>query len=100
MRIKLEIRKSVRHDSKNHDELSLADHIRRAAEESGLSVNRLATIARVDQSTLNKFLTGSRPNLRLDIAERLFQVLGLKVVRDRRHRSPREYNVIKDKLTE
>jgi ribosome-binding protein aMBF1 (putative translation factor) len=63
---------------------SLADHIRNAARESGLSVYRLSREARVDQSTLNKFLTGTRNNLTLDVADRLFRVLGLRVVRSRR----------------
>ncbi len=72
--------------------MSLADHIRQAARESGLSVYRLAKDADVDQSTLNKFLTGSRDNLTLEIADRLFRVLGLRVVPKRTHkrRPPRE----------
>lgn len=65
------------------EEPSLADHIRQAARESGLSVYRLAIEADVDQSTLNKFLTGSRPNLRLDVADRLCRVLNIRVVRPR-----------------
>lgn len=60
---------------------SLADHIREAARESGLSVYRLAKDSRVDQSTLNKFLTGGRDNLTLEVADRLFRVLGLEVTR-------------------
>ena len=72
-------------DSKKADDAkSLADHIRDAARESGLSVYRLAIDADVDQSTLNKFLNGDRTNLRLDIADRLFRVLNLRVTRDRR----------------
>jgi transcriptional regulator with XRE-family HTH domain len=65
------------------NEPSLADQIRRAAAESGLSVNRIAKESGVDQSLLNKFLTGTRPNLRLDMADRLFRFLGLRVVRNR-----------------
>jgi hypothetical protein len=68
-------------------DLSLADHIRQAARESGLSVYRLAKESGVDQSLLNKFLTGSRPNLRLDMADRLFRVLGLRVVQKRPRKS-------------
>jgi plasmid maintenance system antidote protein VapI len=64
-------------------EPSLADQIRRAARESGLSVYRLAKDAEVDQGTLNKFLAGIRPNLTLDVADRLFRVLGLRVARKR-----------------
>jgi transcriptional regulator with XRE-family HTH domain len=66
------------------DPTSLADHLREAARESGLSVHRLAIEAGVDQSTLNKFLAGDRANLRLDVADRLFRVLGLWVVRRKR----------------
>jgi plasmid maintenance system antidote protein VapI len=63
---------------------NLADHIRQAARESGLSVYRLALEAGVDQSTLNKFLNGERDNLTLEIADRLFRVLGIRVVRRKR----------------
>jgi transcriptional regulator with XRE-family HTH domain len=63
---------------------SLADQLRDAARDSGLSVYRLAIEAGVDQSTLNKFLNGDRENLRLDVADRLFRVLGLRVVRRNR----------------
>src|SRR5262245_32756333 len=74
---------------KDDDSMSLADHIRKAADESGLSVYRIANDAQVDQSLLNKFMTGSRPNLRLDIADRLFRFLGLRVVSKRaRSRKP------------
>lgn len=62
----------------------LADHIREAARDSGLSVYRLAKEAGVDQSTLNKFLSGGRDNLTLEIADRLFRVLGLRVTRSKR----------------
>ena len=75
-------------DEEKHpdDVKSLADHIREAARDSGLSVYRIANEARVDQPTLNKFLKGERPNLRLDMADRLFRFLGLRVTRDKRQR--------------
>lgn len=53
--------------------LSLANHLRMAAKASKLSVYRIAQETGVDQSTLNKFLTGTRDNLRLDVADRLFR---------------------------
>ena len=71
-------------ENKTKAALSLADQLREAARESGLSVYRLAQLAEVDQSTLNKFLAGDRDNLRLDVADRLFRVLGLRVVRRKR----------------
>ena len=66
---------------------SLADQIREAARDSGFSVYRLAKDAQVDQSTLNKFLTGGRDNLTLEVADRLFRVLGLRVTRQTRRPS-------------
>ncbi len=76
----------TRPEARNPDEdpPSLADQLREAARDSGLSVYRLAKEAGVDQSTLNKFLAGDRDNLRLDVADRLFRVLGLRVVRRER----------------
>lgn len=63
---------------------SLADLIRQAARESGLSVYQLAIEADVDQSTLNKFVNHERLNLRLDVAERLCRVLEIRFVRRKR----------------
>ena len=73
---------------RDDETMSLADHIRQAAKASGLSVYRLAKDASVDQGTLNKFLAGIRPNLTLEVADRLFRVLGLRVV-PRRTRKPK-----------
>ena len=53
--------------------LTLTDQIRQAATASGLSVYRIAKETGVDQSTLNKFLSGKRVNIRLDVADRLFR---------------------------
>jgi transcriptional regulator with XRE-family HTH domain len=58
----------------------LAAILRDAARRSGLSVYQIAKESGVDQSTLNKFLNGDRGNLRLDVADRLFKYLGLRVV--------------------
>jgi plasmid maintenance system antidote protein VapI len=60
-------------DGKPRRVISLADQLRQAAADSGLSVYRIAKETGVDQSTLNKFLTGARDNLRLDVADRLFR---------------------------
>jgi plasmid maintenance system antidote protein VapI len=80
----MRFRSAMVQDVKVSTEVSLEDLIREAARESGLSVYRIAKDAQVDQPTLHKFLNGSRGNLRLDVAGRLFRVLGLKVVRNRR----------------
>ena len=65
-------------ESKEAD--GLATVIRKAAADSGLSVYRIAKDAAVDQSTLNKFLNGQRDNLRLDVADRLFEFFKIRVV--------------------
>ena len=67
--------------------MSLAEHIRAAADTSGLSVYRIAQETGLDQSALNRFLNGTRDNLRLDVADRLFRFFGLEVVQ-RRPRRP------------
>ncbi|QEG36164.1 hypothetical protein Pr1d_34730 [Bythopirellula goksoeyrii] len=59
---------------------SLAEPLRSSVSASALSVNRIAKLSNVDQSTLNKFMNGIRANLRLDVADRLFRRLGLRVL--------------------
>ena len=73
---------------KDDEKMSLADHLRKAAAESELSVYRIAKEAEVDQGTLCKFLNGDRPNLRLDIADRLFRFLGLRIVHPKTRNKP------------
>jgi hypothetical protein len=53
-----------------------------------LSVYRIAKETGVDQSTLNKFLGGTRDNLRLDVADRLFRFFKLRVTHPRRKKHP------------
>jgi len=67
--------------------VSLAEHLRQAAADSGLSVYQIAKETCVDQSTLNKFLNGVRGNLRLDVADRLFRYFFEPPRRKRRRRS-------------
>jgi transcriptional regulator with XRE-family HTH domain len=67
-------------------EESLADHIRAAAKESGMSVYQIAKETGLDQSALNRFLNGTRDNVRLDVANRLFEFFELRVVRPRRRK--------------
>ena len=59
---------------------SLADHIRSAAKDSGLSVYQIAKQTGIDQSGLNRFINGTRENIRLDVADRLFRFFDLRVV--------------------
>jgi len=59
---------------------TLAEHIRAAATGSGESIYQIARNSGVDQSTLNKFMNGTRTNLTLEVADKLFEYLGLEVV--------------------
>ncbi|MSQ96083.1 MAG: hypothetical protein EXR98_16225 [Gemmataceae bacterium] len=61
------------------DSPNLSDPLREAIGQSGKSVHRLAKQAKVSEIVLQQFLDGQR-DLRLATAERLVQVLGLKLV--------------------
>ena len=61
------------------DSHNLSDPLREAIGESGKTVHRLAKQAKVSAIVLQQFLDGQR-DLRLATAERLAQVLGLKLV--------------------
>ncbi len=60
---------------------TLAEHIRAAASGSGESIYQIARNSGVDQSTLNKFMKGTRTNLTLEVADKLFEYLGIDVVK-------------------
>ena len=62
------------------DAVSLADCIRTAADESGLSVYQIAKETGISQAALNRHLNGTRENIRLDVADRLFSFFGLRVI--------------------
>ena len=57
----------------------LSDPLREAIRQSGKSVHQLAQQAKVSEVVLQQFLDGQR-DLRLATAERLAQVLGLKLM--------------------
>ena len=56
---------------------SLSDRLRRAINESGLSVNELAKQTVVQRMSIHRFLRGER-SIRLDNAERLAEFFGLE----------------------
>jgi transcriptional regulator with XRE-family HTH domain len=56
--------------------------IKEAVRDSGLSLNELARRSRISSAQLSRFMTGER-SLTLDSAARLFEPLGLRVVRER-----------------
>ncbi len=59
---------------------SMADIIRRAFRESGLSIKRLSVLSGVPYSACHGLLTGNR-DVHISTVEKLSKVLGLKLVR-------------------
>jgi len=66
--------------AKRTNPFDLADQLRRAIRESGLSPYRVATDAGVDRAVLSRFLRGER-GLNLDTASRICELLGLMLQR-------------------
>jgi plasmid maintenance system antidote protein VapI len=56
----------------------LSDVLRRAIRESGLTFQALAEAARVERGSVSRFVRGER-SLRLDMADRLAEYLGLEL---------------------
>jgi ribosome-binding protein aMBF1 (putative translation factor) len=63
--------------------VSASDLIRQSITESGLSFNELERRTGVKRQCLMKFARGEQ-SLRLDIAEKLFDTLGLELVKKRK----------------
>jgi transcriptional regulator with XRE-family HTH domain len=58
----------------------LVAELRKAVEESGLSMTELARISGVDRSQISRFVRGERL-LALDAASKLCEALGLRITR-------------------
>ncbi len=58
---------------------SIADLLRDAIDESGETIYRIAKDAEVDWGTLQRFVDGRRPNIRIDTIEKLCDYLGLEL---------------------
>jgi transcriptional regulator with XRE-family HTH domain len=60
---------------------SLAEDMRRAIEESGITMYKLSQDSGVDRSQLSRFMRNER-DLSLTVADKLCEVLGMKLTRD------------------
>lgn len=60
-------------------ESAIVEQVRAAIEGSGLTMYALARESGISQSTLSKFLSGSRPNLTIETLAKLCDALGLVV---------------------
>ena len=67
-------------DRRTRNHQPLADVLREAAQASDLSISEIAKRAGIDQSGLNRFMNGTRRNIRIDVADHLINILGLAVV--------------------
>jgi hypothetical protein len=56
---------------KGSQQMSLADQLRKAVTDSGLSVYRIAKDSGVSQAVLQRFITGDRKNIRIDTADKV-----------------------------
>jgi hypothetical protein len=59
--------------------MSVSDTLRQAIRQSDQTLYRIAKDAGVDWSVLQRFLDGSRPNIRLDTVEKLCLHFGLEL---------------------
>ena len=64
---------------KSKKNIDLADLLRQAISQSGLSVYEIAKQASVSQSNLNQFVNGDREQVTLATASRIFSVLKIRV---------------------
>lgn len=65
---------------------SLSDFLRREIRRKYLPIVQLAREAGIPQQVLDRFVRGSRDNLRSDTLERLLKVLDLRIIRSSRLR--------------
>jgi predicted transcriptional regulator len=61
-------------------EMPLAEQLRAAIAETGISANQLAKVVRVSQPTISRFLSGG--DIRISVAERLAEHLKLQPIAD------------------
>lgn len=59
--------------------MSISDQLRAAIEAQDATLYRLAKDAEVDWGTIQRFLDGTRPNIRIDTIDRLCECLGLEL---------------------
>lgn len=64
--------------------MSLADQLREAVKESGLSVYRIAKDSGVSQAVLQRFIAGDRENIRLDTADKLASYFSMRFTAPRK----------------
>ena len=61
--------------------MSVSDSLRQAIRNSDATLYRVAKDAEIDWGTLQRFLDGTRPNIRIDTVEKLCRYFGLELPR-------------------
>jgi DNA-binding Xre family transcriptional regulator len=59
--------------------MTISDQLKNAIESQGATLYRIAKDAQLDWGTLQRFLDGSRPNIRIDTIDKLCEYLGLEL---------------------
>jgi hypothetical protein len=59
--------------------MKISDQLRAAIEAADVTLYRTAKDAEVDWGTIQRFLDGSRPNIRIDTVDKLCEHLGLEL---------------------
>lgn len=70
--------------------MTISDQLRAAIEAQSATLYRIAKDAQVDWGTLQRFLDGSRPNIRIDTVDKLCENLGLELRPKRKPTTKRE----------
>ncbi len=69
--------------------MSISDQLRAAIDKADVTLYRIAKDSRVDWGTIQRFMDGTRPNIRIDTMERLCEYLGLELRPKKKRRSSR-----------
>lgn len=59
--------------------MTIRDQLRAAIDAADVTLYRIAKDAQVDWGTIQRFMDGTRPNIRIDTVERLCEYLGLEL---------------------
>ena len=68
--------------------MTISDQLRAAIDKADVTLYRIAKDSQVDWGTIQRFMDGTRPNIRIDTMERLCEYLGLEL-RPKKKRSSR-----------
>ena len=68
--------------AKRKKKLTVSETLRKTIEDNwktGVTSYRIAKNSDIDQGTIDRFVSGERPNIRIDTVDRLCEALGLEL---------------------